>query len=108
MSQKFLITSALPYVNGVKHLGNIIGSLLPAVCGTDEHGTPCELAALEEGTPVREYADKYYAIQKRIYEELGLSFDLFGRTSSPQNHQMTQHLFLRLCERGYINERTIQ
>jgi methionyl-tRNA synthetase len=124
MSQKFLITSALPYVNGVKHLGNIIGSLLPAdiyarwrrmqghdvlaVCGTDEHGTPCELAALEEGMPVGEYADKYYAIQKRIYEELGLSFDLFGRTSSPQNHQITQHLFLRLWERGYIAERTTQ
>ncbi len=122
MSQKFLVTSALPYVNGVKHLGNVIGSLLPAdiyarwrrmqghdvlcVCGTDEHGTPCELAALEEGMPVAEYAEKYYAIQKGIYESLGLAFDYFGRTSSPQNRQMTQHLFLRLWENGYITERT--
>jgi methionyl-tRNA synthetase len=122
MSQKFLVTSALPYVNGVKHLGNIIGSLLPAdiyarwrrmqghdvlaICGTDEHGTPCELAALEEGLPVAEYAAKYYAIQKRIYEDFGLRFDHFGRTSSPQNHQMTQHLFGRLWEHGYITERT--
>ena len=121
MSQKFVVTSALPYVNGVKHMGNIIGSLLPAdiyarwrrmqghdvlaVCGTDEHGTPCELAALDEGLPVAEYAVKYYAIQKDIYERLGLSFDHFGRTSSPQNRQMTQHLFLRLWERGYIAER---
>jgi len=121
MSQKFVVTSALPYVNGVKHMGNIIGSLLPAdiyarwrrmqghdvlcVCGTDEHGTPCELAALEAGLPVDEYADKYYRIQKRIYEDLGLSFDYFGRTSGPHNHQMTQHLFLRLWERGYITER---
>ncbi|MFP4056351.1 MAG: methionine--tRNA ligase [Candidatus Brocadiia bacterium] len=122
MSEKFLVTSALPYVNGVKHLGNIVGSLLPAdiyarwrrmqghdvlcVCGTDEHGTPCELAALAEGMPVDEYAAKYYAIQKDNYERLGLSFDYFGRTSSPQNHRMTQHLFLRLWERGYITERT--
>ena len=124
MSEKFLVTSALPYVNGVKHLGNIIGSLLPAdiyarwrrmqghdvlaVCGTDEHGTPCELAALAEGMPVADYAAKYYAIQKRDYEALGLSFDLFGRTSSPQNREMTQHLFLRLWERGYITERTTE
>jgi len=124
MRQKFLVTSALPYVNGVKHLGNIIGSLLPAdiyarwrrmqghdvlaVCGTDEHGTPCELAALEEGMPVDEYAAKYYQVQKDIYEALGLSFDLFGRTSSPQNQRMTQHLFLRLWENGYITERTTE
>jgi len=122
MPQKFVVTSALPYVNGVKHLGNLIGSLLPAdiyarwrrmqghdvlaVCGTDEHGTPCEIAALEEKLPVEEYALKYYRIQKRIYEAFGLSFDLFGRTSSPQNREITQHLFLRLWEHGYITERT--
>jgi len=122
MSQKFLVTSALPYVNGVKHLGNVIGSLLPAdiyarwrrmqghdvlaVCGTDEHGTPCELAALAEGMPIADYAAKYYQVQKDIYERLGLAFDNFGRTSSPQNRQMTQHLFLRLWENGYITERT--
>ena len=124
MTQKFLVTSALPYVNGVKHMGNIIGSLLPAdiyarwrrmqghdvlaVCGTDEHGTTCELAALADELPVAEYAAKYYEIQKTIYERLGLSFDLFGRTSSPQNHEMTQHLFLRLWERGFITERAIK
>ncbi len=124
MSQKFLVTSALPYVNGVKHLGNIIGSLLPAdiyarwrrmqghdvlaVCGTDEHGTPCELAALAEGLPVAEYAEKYYQVQEDIYARFGLSFDLFGRTSSTQNHEITQHLFLRLWANGYITERTIK
>ncbi|NQT89161.1 methionine--tRNA ligase [bacterium] len=124
MPQKFLVTSALPYVNGVKHMGNIIGSLLPAdiyarwrrmqghdvlaVCGTDEHGTPCELAALAEGMPVADYAAKYYEVQKNIYERLGLTFDFFGRTSSPQNHAITQHLFLRLWENGYITERRIK
>ncbi len=122
MSEKFLVTSALPYVNGVKHLGNLIGSLLPAdiyarwrrmqghdvlaICGTDEHGTPCELAALAEGLPVAEYAEKYYHVQKDIYEQLGISFDLFGRTSSRQNREITQRLFLRLWEKGYITERT--
>ena len=81
--QKFIVTSALPYVNGVKHLGNLLGSLLPAdvyarylrsqgqdvivVCGTDEHGTPAELGALAEGVPVEEYVAKYHEIQKKIY-----------------------------------------
>ena len=118
---KYIVTSALPYVNGVKHLGNLIGSLLPAdvyarwlrlqgedvlaICGTDEHGTPCEVAALEEGLPVAQYAEKYHRIQKDIYERFGLSFDHFGRTSSPHNHRMTQHLFLRLYHNGYVFER---
>ena len=105
---KYIVTSALPYINGVKHLGNLIGSLLPAdvyarylrmgghdvlcVCGTDEHGTPAQISAMEEGMDVTSYADKYYAIQKKIYEDFGLSFDYFGRTSSPENHAITQHL----------------
>jgi len=123
MPEKYIVTSALPYVNGVKHLGNLIGSLLPAdifarfarfqgydvlaVCGTDEHGTPCEIAALEEGLPVEEYARKYYEIQKGIYAGFGLSFDHFGRTSSPENHRITQHIFLKLKEHDMIAEREI-
>ena len=121
MPEKYIITSALPYVNGVKHLGNLIGSLLPAdiyarfarsqgadvlaVCGTDEHGTPAELAALEEELPVAQYCEKYYEKQKAIYEGFGLTFDHFGRTSNPANHRMTQRLFLRLKENGLIAER---
>jgi len=118
---RYIVTSALPYVNGVKHLGNLVGSLLPAdvyarwlrlqgedvlaVCGTDEHGTPCEVAALNEGLPVAEYAEKYHHIQKDIYQRFHLSFDHFGRTSHPHNHEMTQHLFLRLYKNGYVFER---
>ncbi len=99
-------------------MGNLIGSLLPAdvyarylrllgkdvvaICGTDEHGTPAELSALEEGLPVKEYCDKYYKIQKRIYEDFGLSYDHFGRTSSEENHKITQDLFLKLWNNGYI------
>ena len=94
---KFLITSALPYVNGVKHLGNLAGSLLPAdiharfrrqtghevlfLCGTDEHGTPSELAAQAAGLPVAEYCARQHALQADIYRRFGLSFDHFSRTS---------------------------
>ena len=119
--ERYIVTSALPYVNGIKHLGNFIGSLLPAdvyarylrlrgkdvvaVCGTDEHGTPAEIAALEEGLPVEEYCQKYYEIQKKIYEQFGLCFDYFGRTSAPENHQITQDIFLKLWKNGLVFEK---
>lgn len=119
--EKIIITSALPYINGVKHLGNLVGSLLPAdvfaryqrrlgksvlfVCGTDEHGTPAELAAAAEGLSPQAYCDKYYEIQKDIYERFGLSFDYFGRTSSRENHESTQSLFMSLWRNGLIEER---
>src|SRR5262245_39435664 len=106
---KFLITSALPYVNGVKHLGNLAGSLLPAdiharfrrqtghevlfLCGTDEHGTPAELAAQETGLPVADYCARQHAIQVDIYRRFGLSFDHFSRTSGEANHRLTQEIF---------------
>ncbi|MHA2364360.1 MAG: methionine--tRNA ligase [Candidatus Hodarchaeales archaeon] len=119
--EKFIVTSALPYVNGIKHLGNFIGSLLPAdiysrylraqghdvlsICATDEHGTPAELAALEEGLSVEDYCLKYYKIQKKIYEDFLCSYDYFGRTSDQANHKMTQHLFMKLYENELIEER---
>jgi methionyl-tRNA synthetase len=119
-----LITSALPYVNGVKHLGNLAGSLLPAdiharyrrqigdetlfICATDEHGTPAELAAAEAGIPVSDYCSKQHAIQADIYRRLHLSFDHFGRSSCLYNHLLTQHLFRCLDEQGLIAERTLR
>lgn len=121
--QKVLITSALPYINGVKHLGNLAGSLLPAdiharfrrqigddvlfICATDEHGTPAELAAAQAGLPVAAYCAEQHDIQAGIYRRLGLSFDHFGRSSSPQNRALTQHFFQRLDERGFIEERIL-
>ncbi len=121
---KVLITSAIPYVNGVKHLGNLIGSLLPAdvharfrrqlgdkvlfICGTDDHGTPAELAALAAGEEVSTFCDRQHAIQADIYRRFGLSFDHFGRSSSAWNHQLTQHLFKRLDAAGLIDERDLQ
>lgn len=121
---KFLITSALPYVNGVKHLGNLAGSLLPAdiharfrrqaghevlfLCGTDEHGTPAELAAQAAGLPVAEYCARQHAVQADIYRRFGLSFDHFSRTSGEANRNLTQEIFLALDSAGFIESRTIR
>ena len=121
---KILITSAIPYVNGVKHLGNLVGSLLPAdvharfrrqcgddvlfICGTDEHGTPAELGAIAAGQEIRAYCDEQHAIQANIYRRFGLSFDHFGRSSSPQNHALTQHFYRRLDAAGLIDERVVR
>jgi methionyl-tRNA synthetase len=122
--KRYLITSALPYINGVKHLGNLVGSMLPAdiyarylrqrghevlfICATDEHGTPAELAAKSAGLPVADYCREQHDIQKAIYAKFLLSFDHFGRTSSPQNHALTQHFGDRLAERGLVDERIVK
>jgi methionyl-tRNA synthetase len=123
MPDRHLITSALPYVSGVKHLGNLAGSLLPAdvharflrqagkevlfICATDEHGTPAELAARAAGLPVAEYCRRLHDRQADIYRRFGLSFDHFGRTSSARNHELTQHFYRRLDAAGLIEERPI-
>ena len=117
---RHLITSAIPYINGIKHLGNLVGSQLPAdlfarynrarghevlfLCATDEHGTPAELAAAKAGKPVAEYCAEMHGVQARIAEGFRLSFDHFGRSSSPQNHALTQHFAGRLAEAGLIEE----
>jgi methionyl-tRNA synthetase len=121
---KILITSALPYINGVKHLGNLVGSLLPAdvharfrrqlgdevlfISGTDEHGTPAELGAIEAGADVRGYCDDQHVIQADIYRRFGLSFDHFGRSSSRHNHELTRHFYRRLDAAGLIEERPLR
>ncbi|MDF1715422.1 MAG: methionine--tRNA ligase [Antarcticimicrobium sp.] len=118
---RILITSAIPYINGIKHLGNLVGSQLPAdlfaryqrgrgnevmyLCATDEHGTPAELAAAKAGKPVAEYCAEMHGVQADIATRFGLSFDHFGRSSSPQNHKLTQHLAVKLFENGLIEER---
>ena len=117
---RHLITSAIPYINGIKHLGNLVGSQLPAdlyarylrsrghevlfLCGTDEHGTPAELAAAKAGKPVAEYCAEMHEVQADIAKGFGLSFDHFGRSSSPQNHHLTQHFAGRLHDAGLIEE----
>jgi len=118
--ERILITSAIPYINGIKHLGNLVGSQLPAdlyarymrargnevmfICATDEHGTPAELAAAKAGKPVDEFCAEMWAVQKGIADGFRLSFDNFGRSSSPQNHKLTQYFAGRLAENGLISE----
>ena len=117
---RHLITSAIPYINGIKHLGNLIGSQLPAdlyarylrarghevlfLCATDEHGTPAELAAAKAEQPVEEYCAQMHEVQARIAEGFRLSFDHFGRSSSARNHALTQHFAGILEARGLIRE----
>jgi methionyl-tRNA synthetase len=117
---RILITSAIPYINGIKHLGNLVGSQLPAdlyarymrqrghevlfLCATDEHGTPAELAAAKAGEPVAEFCAKMHAVQSEIAAGFRLSFDKFGRSSSPQNRKLTQHFAGKLDEAGLIGE----
>ncbi|GAB2786861.1 methionine--tRNA ligase [Streptomyces daliensis] len=121
---RHLITSALPYINGIKHLGNMVGSMLPAdvyarylrqrehevlyICATDEHGTPAELAAAAAGLPVDEFCAQQHDAQRAIYEGFDLAFDYFGRSSSQQNVEITQHFARKLNEHGFIEERAIR
>ncbi len=119
-AKRVTITSALPYVNGVKHLGNLVGSILPAdvfhrwldimgidnvyVCGTDDHGTAVEIAAAEEGLSFEKYAEKYFELQKEIYTKWNIDFSFFGKTSSESNKEITQDIFLSIYENGYIKK----
>ena len=120
---RILITSALPYINGIKHLGNLVGSQLPAdlyarymrgrghevmfICATDEHGTPAELAAAKTGEAVADYCARMHDVQAELARGFRLSFDHYGRSSSPQNHALTQHLAAKLGgEAGLIEEVT--
>ena len=118
--KKILITSALPYINGIKHLGNLIGSQLPAdvyarymratghrvlyICATDEHGTPAELAAIEDNLTVEKFCEKMWHIQKKIADEFHISFDYFGRSSSKHNHELTQYFATKLWENNFLEE----
>ncbi|MFD4088414.1 methionine--tRNA ligase [Streptomyces albidoflavus] len=121
---RHLVTSALPYINGIKHLGNMVGSMLPAdvysrylrqrghdvlyICATDEHGTPAELAAKEVGLSVAEFCAQAHDAQKAVYDGFDLAFDYFGRSSSQQNVEITQHFARKLNENGFIEERSIR
>lgn len=121
---RILITSALPYINGIKHLGTLAGSMLPAdvyarfqrsrgvetlyICATDEHGTPTELAAAEAGQDPATFCAQQHEVQHDLGRRFGLSWDHFGRSSSPQNHRLTQRFAQQLWESGFIEERVTQ
>ncbi|KAK4198080.1 methionyl-tRNA synthetase [Triangularia verruculosa] len=119
--RNILITSALPYVNNVPHLGNIIGSVLSAdvfarysrgrgfntlyIGGTDEYGTTTEARALIENCTPQALCDKYYTIHNEVYKWFSISFDIFGRTTTPLQTDITQDIFLKLKENGFLEER---
>ncbi|MEM3362154.1 MAG: methionine--tRNA ligase [Candidatus Anstonellaceae archaeon] len=121
--RKILITAALPYSNNLPHLGTLIGCVLSAdvfaryhrlvgnnciyICGTDEYGTATEIKAMEEGLSPQQLCDKYYLLHKEIYEWFDISFDIFGRTTTPKHTQIVQEIFLDLYKNGYIFEKEI-
>uniref|UniRef100_A0A1I7V8K4 Methionine--tRNA ligase, cytoplasmic n=1 Tax=Loa loa TaxID=7209 RepID=A0A1I7V8K4_LOALO len=117
--KNILITSALPYVNNVPHLGNIIGCVLSAdafsrycylkgwrrlfICGTDEYGTATERKAVQEGLTPRQICDKYHAIHAKIYKWFNIDFDRFGRTTTQHQTELTQEIFLKLHKNGFTS-----
>ena len=121
MAKKYLITSALPYVNNNLHIGHLIGCLLPSdvyarfcramkrdvlfVCGSDEHGTASEIGAYKENMPVIDYVEKYRSYQLQSVKDFNLSFDVFGRTHTKLHEKLIQDLFLRLESRGLLEEK---
>ena len=122
--KKRLITAALPYTNNVPHLGNIVGSHLPAdifarycrlagnkvafIGGTDEYGTAIEVVAKKTGVTPRELCDFFYELHKKIYTWFNISYDNFSRTSRPVHTETTQAMFKQIHERGYIEEKEIE
>ncbi|MDP4147822.1 MAG: methionine--tRNA ligase [Bacteroidota bacterium] len=119
--KRYLITAALPYANGLKHIGHLAGAYLPAdiyvrylraqrrdvvfVCGSDEHGTAIPIQAMKEGTTPRAIIDKYHALIKQNFADLGISFDIYHRTSEPLHHETTQEFFTALNSRGELDVR---
>lgn len=120
--RNILITSALPYVNNVPHLGNIIGSVLSAdvfarynkarnrntlfICGTDEYGTATETKALDEGVTPQQLCDKFHSIHAEVYKWFEIGFDKFGRTTTPKQTEIAQDIFMKLYDNGFLSEKS--
>jgi len=119
--KRILVTAALPYANGPVHIGHLAGCYLPSdiyvryqrlrkkdilyVCGSDEHGVPITIRAIKEGITPKEVVDKYHAIIKNSFEEMGISFDIYSRTSNETHHKTASDFFLKLHEKGLFEEK---
>ena len=119
--KRYLITSALPYANGPKHIGHLAGAYLPAdiyvrylrakkedvvyVCGSDEHGAAITIQAMKEKTTPREIVDKYHAMLKSNMADLGISFDIYHRTTSALHHETAQEFFTVLNNQGDLEQK---
>jgi methionyl-tRNA synthetase len=116
--KRYLITAALPYANGLKHIGHLAGAYLPAdiyvrylkaqkrdvvfVCGSDEHGTAIPIQAMKEGTTAQAIIDKYHPIIEQNFKDLSIEFDIYHRTSSPVHHETAQEFFTALNDAGEL------
>lgn len=116
--QRYLVTSALPYANGLKHIGHLAGAYIPAdiyvrylraqkrdvvfVCGSDEHGTAIPIQAMKEGTTAQAIIDKYHQAMKEDFADLHISFDVYHRTSDPLHHETSREFFTYLHDRGEL------
>jgi methionyl-tRNA synthetase len=119
--KRHLVTAALPYANGPVHIGHLAGNFLPAdiyarylrankkdvlfICGTDEHGVPITIRAMKEGVTPQDIVDKYYAIINESLNTMGISFDIFSRTSKPIHHETSQAFFKTLYDKGLFEEK---
>ena len=122
MPKRYTVTAALPYANGPLHIGHIAGAYLPAdiyvrylrmqqrevvfVGGSDEHGAAITIRAKLEGVSPQEIIDKYHALNRDTFEQFGISFDMYHRTSAELHHQTSQEFFTRLYEQGEFTEQT--
>ncbi len=118
---RYLVTAALPYANGPVHIGHLAGCYIPAdiyvrylraqkrdvlfVCGSDEHGVPITIRALKEGISPQQIVDKYHAIIKESFEQMGISFDIYSRTSNKIHHETASEFFLKLYNDGLFEEK---
>src|SRR5688572_14719667 len=116
--KRYLITSALPYANGLKHIGHLAGAYLPAdiyvrylraqnrdvvyVCGSDEHGAAITIQAMKENTTPKAIVDKYHEILKENFKTMGINFDIYHRTSDALHHETTQEFFTDLNNKGEL------
>ncbi len=122
--KRFTVTSALPYANGPLHIGHVAGAYLPAdifvrtlraegvevlyICGSDEHGAAITLRAKKEGISPKEIVDKYHDIIKKAFQDFGISFDVYHRTSSELHHKTAQDFFLKLNEQSVFEKKTTE
>ncbi len=119
--KRYLITSALPYANGPLHIGHLAGVYVPSdiytrylrlrgadvisICGSDEHGVPITLKARNEGITPKEVVDRYHSLNKKAFEDFGIAFDIYSRTSNKVHYETASEFFLTLYKKGEFTER---
>jgi methionyl-tRNA synthetase len=120
--KRYLITSALPYANGPLHIGHLAGVYIPSdiytrylrmkgadvisICGSDEHGVPITLKARKEGITPQEVVDRYHTLNKKAFEDFGIAFDIYSRTSNKVHYETASDFFLKLYNKGEFTEKT--